>query len=378
MGLFDFIGDVFADIAGVGNMSQTDLQNRWTLHNQKQNQQWEEGMWNKQNAYNTPSAQKQRMQEAGMNPWSPEGQGYAASSNSQSLPSSNALPGASPGYTGINGFNAIGQLADAYNAIANAKKAGVDTEFLKRTLDSRIADVEARSKVQGIIARYQDQLSKKELKRLDEVIGNLFSDTQLKNEQTNVSWETRFKTIAEKNLAIAKTDTEKQMYKELNEYFKLYFKRDWESKINERNASARESNAKASEANANKGLIESKKEFQDFQNLLNNASSDEQKAYVKEQWSELKKRLPEETKKLQGDAEKALAEGDWAWFRQITGGIGEILGSIHPFIGSEDTNMDKIETQDSFKDPNTGKTVKGSKTTTKRTSKRVRRPGFRR
>lgn len=44
------------------------LQRDWESNEALASRQWQENMWNKENAYNTPSAQMQRYSEAGINP----------------------------------------------------------------------------------------------------------------------------------------------------------------------------------------------------------------------------------------------------------------------------------------------------------------------
>lgn len=46
--------------------------------------EWQEEMWNKNNEYNTPLSQKQRLEDAGINPYSVLAQGGADSGNSSS------------------------------------------------------------------------------------------------------------------------------------------------------------------------------------------------------------------------------------------------------------------------------------------------------
>ena len=49
------------------------------------NRRWQEDMWNKSNEYNTPLAQKQRLEEAGINPYSVlAGEGADTGQTSQS------------------------------------------------------------------------------------------------------------------------------------------------------------------------------------------------------------------------------------------------------------------------------------------------------
>lgn len=85
MGLF---GSIAGGLLGLGSSSIQNSQNRQNVQetnrmnykiNQMNNQfnermaiqqrNWQENMWNKENAYNTASAQRQRLEEAGLNPY---------------------------------------------------------------------------------------------------------------------------------------------------------------------------------------------------------------------------------------------------------------------------------------------------------------------
>lgn len=83
-----FLGSLAGGLLGVGSSAVQNSQNRQNVRetnqmnykiNQMNNQfnehmaiqqrNWQENMWNKENAYNTASAQRQRLEEAGLNPY---------------------------------------------------------------------------------------------------------------------------------------------------------------------------------------------------------------------------------------------------------------------------------------------------------------------
>lgn len=71
----------------------------WQTAEREKSQQWQEMMWNKTNEYNTPSAVRSRLEEAGYNPWlsGSELVGSAASSpNVPAMPSSPNFPSQIP------------------------------------------------------------------------------------------------------------------------------------------------------------------------------------------------------------------------------------------------------------------------------------------
>jgi len=82
------LGSIAGGLLGIGASSMQNAQNRQNVRetnqmnykiNQMNNQfnermaiqqrNWQENMWNKENAYNTASAQRQRLEEAGLNPY---------------------------------------------------------------------------------------------------------------------------------------------------------------------------------------------------------------------------------------------------------------------------------------------------------------------
>ena len=82
------LGSLVGGLFGAGVSSMQNAQNRQSVRetnqmNYKINQMnsqfnermamqqrnWQENMWNKENAYNTASAQRQRLEEAGLNPY---------------------------------------------------------------------------------------------------------------------------------------------------------------------------------------------------------------------------------------------------------------------------------------------------------------------
>ena len=91
----------------------------WQSGENEKSRQWEEKMWNAQNLYNTPSAAKARLKEAGFNPYLVEssniGNGNATSAGSPSMSGAPSTPEMKPLPFG-EAFNNLGQsVAHAYN-----------------------------------------------------------------------------------------------------------------------------------------------------------------------------------------------------------------------------------------------------------------------
>lgn len=99
----------------------------------RRNRQWQESMWNKTNAYNTPLAQKERLEEAGINPYavlaqggSDTGQSSMASPPQQFQPNFDATANA-----GSNILGAI-NMAKQNELLDQQKEQGrVNLEFIR-------------------------------------------------------------------------------------------------------------------------------------------------------------------------------------------------------------------------------------------------------
>lgn len=95
------LGSIAGGLLGIGSSAMENSQNRQNVQetnrmnykiNQMNNQfnermaiqqrNWQENMWNKENAYNTASAQRQRLEEAGLNPYLMMNGGSAGSAQS--------------------------------------------------------------------------------------------------------------------------------------------------------------------------------------------------------------------------------------------------------------------------------------------------------
>ena len=130
MGIF---GSIAGGLLGIGASSMQNAQNRQNVRetnqmnyniNQMNNQfnermaiqqrNWQENMWNKENAYNTASAQRQRLEEAGLNPYLMMNGGSAGVAQSAGASASASSAGSAvmqpfqADYSGIQ--NAIGSV----------------------------------------------------------------------------------------------------------------------------------------------------------------------------------------------------------------------------------------------------------------------------
>lgn len=104
-----------------------------TAEREAQNQ-WNLDMWNKQNEYNTPQAQMQRMLEAGINP------AAAAQGISGSNQSAGSVQGASNGGAPNNSLpdNGLGRLGDA---IGNSVNSALNAQTLAQGIQKQAVEI---------------------------------------------------------------------------------------------------------------------------------------------------------------------------------------------------------------------------------------------
>lgn len=108
----DLLGSIAGGLLGMGSSAIQNSQNRQNIRetnqmnykiNQMNNQfnermaiqqrNWQENMWNKENAYNTASAQRQRLEEAGLNPYLMMNGGSAGAAQSAGIGASASSSG---------------------------------------------------------------------------------------------------------------------------------------------------------------------------------------------------------------------------------------------------------------------------------------------
>ena len=198
----------------------------------EQQNQWNIDQWNRENEYNSASAQRQRLEDAGMNPfWGSVTPGTAQ--NVQSAPMANqqiahvepenALANAIPN-AASNAVNSIVQLAtakkamaDADTATANAKLANQEADFNDSANPRRITSMDLGNSSQQLGIEGQGlQNRNTELRNIQQEGLNTLTGLQVENEKINLSLQQQFgaqfkqaeldKLIAEKGQIESSTD----------------------------------------------------------------------------------------------------------------------------------------------------------------------------
>lgn len=243
MGIFSSIGKFFSGSVGgailnaglgvVGNFlgnkqaeKNQQKQNEFNAAEAQKTRDWQEMMWNKNNEYNTPLAQVNRLQEAGLNPNLVYGNGTMQ--NVSSMASSGAQASSTPFNDSIaarqaKNFDAIMrglQTAITMQELKNKKLEGnniesntnknnaeakesqqrtdnlaTENKFNLETFDARKIAIELQNQLseQQRLKLYADtQTATKQLDQIDAVISNLQSSTdlnkaQVENIHTNIA-----------------------------------------------------------------------------------------------------------------------------------------------------------------------------------------------
>ncbi|QCS35914.1 minor capsid protein [Capybara microvirus Cap1_SP_45] len=205
-------GGIFNLIGGLFGKSQAEKINEQNIAMQKEtnalqykmfheNQDWNLNMWNKQNEYNTASAQKQRLIDAGMNPlfYGLDGNSAGAiqsvSQPSIQSPKADLMPALAmqQSFANIGNISADAALkiAQANSLEADVKKTESETNlnnidsFIRGDLNSSILRL---NNVQCDLANANVDLTIEQRKDVAKHIEELDAQINRLNEQTQIDW----------------------------------------------------------------------------------------------------------------------------------------------------------------------------------------------
>lgn len=187
MGLFDFLGSVVSGFAGYKSQQATNESNQKMAADQRA---WEEDMWNKNNEYNSPAAQLERMRDAGFDPVTEQMTGSQAisSGNSSGPPNSyQMIPNQDP-------MQAAGNFSQA---IHNANNLMEDAMLKGQTRKFKVAEAQKQ------VAALEESISSMQLDNATKTIALSFADAERRaalaeaNGRALVSFKTAEKLDAE-------------------------------------------------------------------------------------------------------------------------------------------------------------------------------------
>ncbi len=233
----------------------------------------EQAMWERNNAYNDPSAQRARFEAAGINPYiAMQGQSGGVAATSAEVPSVPSVPQASgmtsrgaaspipmQPVTPVNGIlQGISTFTSALDTLASAKKKGVETTRMHAMLENEMRKLSAdadTSQYMAIISKANSEVAnekaRKELEDLTEKINllkeqvfNAGEEGKLITEKSLRETEERYLAIAKRNLAKGEYDLVKKNIDAFDERLKVELA-EGRSRIANNYASANDHNAGA-------------------------------------------------------------------------------------------------------------------------------------
>lgn len=157
MGFLSFIGDALGFISGSNSAKVAKDTTRETNETNyaiaAEQRNWSERMINEQNQYNSPIAQKQRFEEAGMNPYMAMSAGNISAGNQTELPSYQRAEMQNPagiiaqasfqdGQLRLQSFQsavmAAGQVVESMSKLADRDKTLLDNKFFRDNYENAI------------------------------------------------------------------------------------------------------------------------------------------------------------------------------------------------------------------------------------------------
>lgn len=182
-------GSMLGSLLGIGNQksvikAQQQMQReamQWQSSERVATQQYNTDMWNKQNEYNTASAQRQRLEAAGLNPYMMMSGGDAGSASS--VTGSYTGAPSSPNY---QAFDIGGNVQSAFRQISDQL---YNMQLNKSQVDKNKSDSE-KARFDALLAAAQtkdsDTFREARLLNLRSQQQNIDQDTHLKEEETNL------------------------------------------------------------------------------------------------------------------------------------------------------------------------------------------------
>lgn len=126
---------VGALVGGLGNLIGTNSANKQNMKLQRQQQDFNVKLWNMQNAYNTPDAQKQRLLAAGINPWQMTNSANP-SGTANTAPQSVAPAQVQPLNYGNAIMSGLSNMMQMMTTISQADKARADAELARENANN--------------------------------------------------------------------------------------------------------------------------------------------------------------------------------------------------------------------------------------------------
>lgn len=285
--VFDLVGSIGTPVLGsVANFLSNRNTNQSNERMQQRQNAWNLEMWNRNNEYNTPAAQMQRLQAAGLNPDLMYGQNASGASGNSSSP--------------VQGTNPIPKQPFQLDPLMFAQIRSLNAQAYKNNMDGDVSAIQAKNDEEF---SYQQRLldlqlsaeqinyltsmwekNYKQMEEIDQNIANMKQQWSILHEQINTQ-------VAQTNLLIKQGDTQEaarwlylaqidgqELNNEQQRIVNQYLPEKIRSEINENYANAKNALAAAEQHKAEVGLINEQTKTEKENRELIKAKTQETKA----------------------------------------------------------------------------------------------------
>ena len=302
------------------------------------NREFQSGEADKMRDYNSIASQMQRAQAAGVNPWSLVSSGGQVGTAQTSLPSG-SMPSGSASFPApvqanqlvrAQSFNAV---ADAINAAANARRAGLESDRYNELIDKQLAKMDTEIKSEELRQVWQGFANKKFDKTFQYQVSQEFEKWQLLLEQTTLTRNQANKALAEFRGVISKAKLNEKQY-EYMEVLVNNLQDMIDSKLAVQASETTRNYAQATESTSRAALADAQAASQRLDTLIRNSTAISEMRANNHSFDVVIKTSDDQIKTMYAQAQKLIAEGKYAEAQQIVGMINHSINSLSGLINS--------------------------------------------
>ena len=329
------------------------------------NRQFQAGEAQKMRDFNSIGNQLARASAAGVNPFALVDKGgqvatAQSSSPSGSMPSGSAsIPSPTPANQLVRAqsFNAV---ADALNAAANARKAGLESARYNDIIDKQLAKMDEEIQSEDLRQIWQGFANQKFEKTFQYQVSQEFEKWQLLFEQTNLTRNQANKALAEFREVISKAKLNEKQH----EYMEVIVNNLQDminSKLAVQASEATRNYAQATESSSRSALADAQAAGQRLDNLIRNATAESEMRANNHSYDVIIKTSQDQINIYRGQAEKLIAEGKYAEAQQVIGMMNQTINSVSGLINSFKPGIHNSVEEISYERDNAGHVI-GKKT----------------
>lgn len=263
--VFDLVGSIGSAVLGTGaNFLSNSNTNRINERMQQKQNAWNLEMWQRNNEYNSPAAQMQRLEAAGLNPDLMYGQNASGAMGNSSSPA--------------QGANPIPKQPFQLDPLMFSQMRLLNAQAYKNNMDGKVSDIQAQNDEEfsyqqrlldlGLSAEQINYLTSmweknyKQIEEIDQNIANMKEQWSIFHEQINTQ-------VAQTNLLVEQGKTQEaarwlylaqkegqELNNEQQRIVNQYLPKKLQSEIDKNYADAKNALASAEQHKAEVGLIQ--------------------------------------------------------------------------------------------------------------------------